>query len=140
MSKRLVLLRQSSIDSDDIDEAPIGGMYMELAYISVGPSSCGGSRMCMLSGVASYGLAPTELTHNTTTVEPPSEPMTMLGNMGRYTTIETLALCLPDGLGATFRKLVPDFVGTMLRRCLGTNEARRVWMALCEGWVECSTP
>ena len=85
--------------------------------------------MCTLSGVAPCGLAPAELTHNNTTVEPPSEPMTMLGNMGRYTTIETLVWCPL----ATFRKVVPDFVVTMLRRPLGTSEARRVQ-------VECSTP
>ena len=64
---------------------------MELAYISVDPSSCGGGRMCLLSGVASCELATAEMTHNNTTVEPPSEPMTTLGNMDRHTTIEALA-------------------------------------------------
>ena len=53
MSKRLVPPRESRVDSEDIEEVPNGGLTMELAYISVDPSSCGGSRMCMLSGVAS---------------------------------------------------------------------------------------
>ena len=34
----------------------------------------------MLSGVASSGLAPAELTHINTTVKPPSEPMTMFSD------------------------------------------------------------
>ena len=49
---------------------PLGEYTMELAYILVDPNSCGGSIMCMLSGVASSGLAPAELAHNNSTVEP----------------------------------------------------------------------
>ena len=79
---------------------------VEELEISVDPSSCGGSRVRMLSGVASSGVALAELTDNNTTVDntqlstqaviytvSPSEPMTMLGTMFRYTTIETLVLC-----------------------------------------------
>ena len=45
MSKHLVSPPVIGIDSDDIEQAPIGGLYDD---ITVDPSSCGGSRVCML--------------------------------------------------------------------------------------------
>ena len=71
MFKRLVPPRESNIDSDDIDEAPIEGMYDGIGVylrISGDPSSCGSRGMCMLSGVASSGLTPAELRDNNITV------------------------------------------------------------------------
>ena len=58
MSGRLVPPRESSIDFDNIDKVPIGGMHNGMVYISVDPSPCGGRRMSMISGVTSSGLAP----------------------------------------------------------------------------------
>ena len=57
------------MDYDDIDKAPIGGIYDGMAYISVDPSLCGDKRMCMLSGMESSGLARLNLRGNNTTIE-----------------------------------------------------------------------
>ena len=70
MSKRLDPPHESSIDSDDIDKAPIGEIFDGIG-VCPDTSSCGGSRMCMLSDVASSGLAPAEFpNNNSTTIEP----------------------------------------------------------------------
>ena len=69
LAKRLDLPRENSINSDDIYKVPIGRIYDVIGvYISVDPSSCGGSRICMLSGVASSGLNQAEVRDNNTTV------------------------------------------------------------------------
>ena len=45
-----------------------------------------------------------------------------------------------EGLNAGCRQVAPDFIvasdNLMLKRRLGMNEARQVWMALCEGRVD----
>ena len=41
MFERLVPPRESSIDYEDIDKEPVGGVYDGMAYISVDPSPLG---------------------------------------------------------------------------------------------------
>ena len=68
--------------------------------------------------------------------------MTMIGNIGRYTANGRYIVSF-EGLDASFRKEVTVFVVAveiMSRGHLGTNEAPRVWIALCERWVESFTP
>ena len=61
MFKRLVPARESNIGSDDIDEAPIGGMCDGIGVSPVIQASlCGSCGMCMLEDVASSGLTPAE--------------------------------------------------------------------------------
>ena len=147
-----VLPRESSTDLNDIDEAPIGGLWDGTGALNGAPQP--GSTVALLSVNSAGRVQKTPRPkayifcyHHTnlaqrrfisSTLDCPafgaSDYAPEHGSVHDEGDVVFVSL---EDLGAAFRKVDPDYLVTMLRSEEGSrDEARRVWMALIgDGWT-----